>query len=212
MTMADKKKLLEIKATLKRRQPKFVRQEAYKDRLEKKWRTPRGLHSKQKANIKGHPALLAKGYQTPRAVRGMTKQGLMPVRVVRVDELAALDPSRHCVVLGKVGARRAIEIIEAAGEKRLTLQNASPQKASALKDRFTARKTKGEQRQKAREEKHKKLEERLDAEEKKGKAEGKDAHEGHNHEHEHKAEKKHAPKPAAAPAKTRQPEDGTTSN
>lgn len=158
MIMADKK-LLAVKANLKRKQPVFRRQQAaIRKKLKAGWRKPKGLHSKMKDGLRGYPKALRMGYRTPVAVRGMTKHGLFPVRVERPEQLAGLDPKQHALVLGKVGARKKIMIIEQAQKEGFTLTNATQETAARLQAVYAARKR---AKQAAAKEK---LEEKLEAE------------------------------------------------
>ena len=47
------KKMLELRAKLKKKKPRFIRQDAHKiKRIDKSWRKPRGKDSKIKQNLK----------------------------------------------------------------------------------------------------------------------------------------------------------------
>ena len=216
--MTNKKHLLEVKKTLKRRQPTFRRQQAaIRKKLKDGWRKPRGLHSKMKDGIKGHPKSRRMGYRTPVAVRGMTAKGLIPVRIERPEGLAGLDPKTHAIVLGKIGGRKKVLVIEQAVQAGFTLVNASAEKGKAIQALFVA---KADEKKAERKEKETKKEkaariavEKSDAEKKEAAHEGHDhkAHEGHDHkehaDHDHKTHdhaehvKAETPKKAKKPAK-----------
>lgn len=146
--MAEKR-LLKIKAQLKKRQPKFIRQDAHKrKKLSKKWRAPTGLHSKMRDGKRGYRAKLQEGYRTPKAVRGMTKAGLLPTVVATAKQLAALDPKVHAVVLsGTLGGRKRLALIEQAQQKGFTLQNASAKTVERIKAKAQERQDARKQRE-----------------------------------------------------------------
>lgn len=198
----DKKKLLAVKAQLKRRQPKFLRQQWKKGKLEAVWRKPKGLHSKMKDGLKGYRARLEKGYQTPVAVRGMSKEGLVIARVECLANLKGLDPKTHGIVIAKVSAKSKIAIIKEASAKGFVLLNASVKKADELSARFAARKSGKKAEQKKTESKHAEskapLDEKLETE----------ASAQPEHAHEHTAAPKHEAKaePKKAKPKTKKTE------
>ncbi|MDD9953970.1 MAG: hypothetical protein OXR66_06555 [Candidatus Woesearchaeota archaeon] len=129
-------KELEVKRTMRKKQPKFIRHDTKHKKLAKIWRKPKGLHNKVGDNRRGYLTKMSTGWQTPRAVRGMTLAGLLPTRVVRVEELTDLDAKKHCVVVGKVGGKRRIAIIEAASKAGLTIMNGSLDTVKELQEKF----------------------------------------------------------------------------
>ena len=137
--MADeKKRLLAIKARLKKRQPVFIRQDAHKHkRVKQVWRSPKGLHSKMRDSRKGYRIKLQEGYHTPLAVRGLDKHGLRLTRVATMLELAALDAKVHSIILaGGLGGRKKLAIIEEAKKKSFIIQNAKADAVETIKARL----------------------------------------------------------------------------
>lgn len=189
--MADAR-LLKIKATLKKRQPKFIRQDAHKHkRVKQVWRKPKGLHSKMKDSRKGYRAKLQEGYHTPKAVRGLDKHGLKPTHVANAATLADLDPKIHSIiVLGGLGGRKKIALLEEAAKRKFTVLNATADTADKLKSRLQKQHQEKKQKEAEKAQKQKSLEEK----EKKNKAESEKhdhKHEGeHNHDHKHGSEEK----------------------
>lgn len=186
----EKQRLLKVKATLKRRQPKFIRQDAHKRSMKEGWRSPKGLHSKIGDNRKGYRKPLRGGYQTPVAVRGLDKAGLRPTNVATIAALAALDPKSHSVILnGQLGGRKKLTIIEAARAKGFAIANASEKTVTRIKEahaakakRKEARMTKAQAQEAARQASgSKKKEEKAPA-----KADA------HAHDHTHDQEHHHA--------------------
>ena len=140
MTMKDTKRLLQVKARLKKRQPRFIRQDAHKRSMNEGWRSAKGLHSKMGDNRRGYRKPLKGGYRTPTAVRGLDRNGLRPARVETLAQLAKLDPKTHSVIIGgALGGRKRLAIIEAAQAKGFSLTNATAATAARIKESYAAK-------------------------------------------------------------------------
>jgi len=175
--MAEKSHLLKVKAKLKQRQPKFLRQGSHKHlRVKKVWRTPKGLHSKMKDSRKGHRAKLQGGYQTPKEVRGLDKHGLKPTIVAGPAALSKMDPKVHSIILlGGLGGRKKLAVLEEAAKKKFTILNAKADLADSIKSRLTKQKADKKEREATKSEKQKSLEAKAkQVQAKKDHAEGKD--------------------------------------
>ena len=158
--MTEKARLLKVKANLKKRQPKFLRQDAHKHkRVKQVWRSPKGLHSKMRDSRRGYKVKLQGGYQTPREVRGLDKHGLKPTLVATAKELEALDPKVNSVILrGTLGGRKKVALLEEAHKKKFTVLNAKADAVEKLKSKFTAQSHEKKKRESERKAKHKSLE------------------------------------------------------
>ena len=163
--MTDKARLLKVKATLKKRQPKFIRQDAHKHkRVKQVWRSPKGLHSKMKDSKKGYRAKLQGGYQTPKAVRGLDKHGLRPTLVAGVKQMEALDPKVHSIILqGGLGGRKKLAVLDEASKKKFTVLNAKADAVDKIKSRLSTQHAEKKQREADRTAKHKTLEQKAEA-------------------------------------------------
>jgi large subunit ribosomal protein L32e len=115
-----------IRVRTRHNKPSFKRQGLWqKAKLEDVWRRPRGLHSKQRRQIKAKGALPRPGYGSPAAVRGMHPSGYEEVRVFTPAELAGLNPETQAVRIGgSVGNRKRGEIQKRAMELGLKVLNA----------------------------------------------------------------------------------------
>ncbi len=155
---------MKVKAQLKKRQPKFIRQDAHKHkRVKQVWRKPKGLHSKMKDSRKGYRAKLQEGYHTPKAVRGLDKNGLRPTIVATLPELAKLDPKEHSVIIsGTLGGRKRITLIEEADKKKFKINNAPADAAQKLKTRFSQQGAERKKREETRAKRHKDLEKKAE--------------------------------------------------
>jgi large subunit ribosomal protein L32e len=194
----DKSRLLKVKATLKKRQPKFQRQGSHKlKRVKKVWRTPKGLHSKMRDSRRGYRVKLQGGYQTPKAVRGLDKHGLRPTIVAGVKALEALDPKVHSIILeGGLGGRKKLAILEEAGKRKFTVLNAKADASEKIKARLNkqheekkARESSKSEKQKAAEAKEKdaaaKKEQEASPADKAKEAAPEHKHDHSKHEHKH---------------------------
>ncbi len=109
----------------KAKKPRFLRQDARKKaEVSQTWRKPRGLHSKMRLNKRGYPRCVSPGWGSPRAVEGLTREGLVPVRVATLAELAAIDPKRDAAVLmGTLGAKKREQLLKEAKARKILVVN-----------------------------------------------------------------------------------------
>ncbi len=116
---------LKKRKTLKRKKPKFPRQESFKHaRLSESWRRPRGRHSKLRVYEKARGNTPNIGYRSPKEVRGLDRFGYREVRVFTVKDLDAINPKEEVAVIGgSVGRRKRMEIAKAAEERKITVKN-----------------------------------------------------------------------------------------
>ncbi|WP_297512811.1 50S ribosomal protein L32e [Thermococcus sp.] len=126
--MDEKARLLRVRARLKRKKPKFLRQEWWrypKFKNDPKWRRPKGIDSKMRLKKKGKPRSPSIGWSSPKAVRGLHPSGYEEVLVHNVKELEAIDPTRQVArIAGTVGARKRELIIARAKELGIKVLNA----------------------------------------------------------------------------------------
>ncbi|MFH1290144.1 MAG: eL32 family ribosomal protein [Nanoarchaeota archaeon] len=107
---------------------KFVRQDSKrhskigKNRKKlQKWRKPKGRDSKMRLSRKSYPATVSVGYKTARKETGKI-EGLIPVLVHNTKELEALSKDMIAII-AKVGAKKKLEIIKQAQEKKIKILN-----------------------------------------------------------------------------------------
>jgi large subunit ribosomal protein L32e len=163
-----KKELLKIKKTAKPRKPKFIRQDAHKKaRLRVCWRKPKGIQSKMRLKKKGYRKSISVGYGAPAEMRGLTKEGLLPVTASNLTELSKIEEGQAAVIPANVGQRKKIEMLkkaQALGIKILNIKNVDEYLKSASEK---IRKKKEEKEKVAKEKEKKKEEKKKKAEEKK---------------------------------------------
>ena len=112
------------------RKPRFLRSDtARHSRLGKnrknmqKWRRPRGRHNKIRRKRFGYPKPVTIGYGTPRAKAGLI-ENKQPFLVHNLKELQAV-PQTGIVIIARIGAKKKLELIKVANERKLPLANVS---------------------------------------------------------------------------------------
>lgn len=106
----------------------FVRQQTIKQsRLGKnrkslhKWRRPKGRDSKMRLKRKSYPASPTVGHKSPRKESGKI-DGKTVVLVHNQKDLERVDKN-SVAILAKIGAKKKLELIKYASEKKITLLN-----------------------------------------------------------------------------------------
>ncbi len=110
------KELLEHRKRVKAKKPDFLRQDAHKlSKLGTGWKKPKGIDSKMRLKLKGYRRSVTKGWKSPSKIRGMTSEGLLPVRISNLDDLKPLDAKKHIIIISsKVGHKKKIDIVKKA--------------------------------------------------------------------------------------------------
>lgn len=119
------KNLLAFRKAKKQKKPHFLREDSHKIMaLPISWRKPNGLHSKMRHNYRGQPAMVEPGWGSPRAVRGLWLNGLVPVIVHTVAAIESLKSNTQgAVISASVGMKKRLEIIAKAQEKKISILN-----------------------------------------------------------------------------------------
>jgi len=87
------------------------------------WRKPRGIDSKIKKHLSGHPPMPAPGYRSPKSVRGLHPSGLPSVVVHNVKELSLVGQGSAIYIASGVGRRTREIMLERAKELKLKVLN-----------------------------------------------------------------------------------------
>lgn len=117
-------RLLAVRKVLKRKKPVFLRQDAHKKKkLAKGWRVPKGLHSKMRLGKKSYCKMISEGWKSPKAVKGLSPEGLIPVRVHSVHSLKQLSKRHGIIIASGVGDRNRKAILQEAGRLDLRVLN-----------------------------------------------------------------------------------------
>jgi large subunit ribosomal protein L32e len=111
--MEEKARLLKLRKEIKKRKPTFIQQCAHKIKsLSFRWRKPKGIQSKMRLSIKGKRNSPSLGYSSPSKVKGLSKEGLKVVRVLRSSEIDLLNKEENVIVVGKIGQRKKVAVLE----------------------------------------------------------------------------------------------------
>ncbi len=118
------KKLLSLRKQIKSRKPNFIRQEHHKrKRLAKKWRQPKGMHSKLRQKFKSHIKHPSPGFGAPKKIRGLDRGGLKPVIASNIDELNYVSKDQGVIIGKNVGLKKKIGLLRKAKEKGIVILN-----------------------------------------------------------------------------------------
>ena len=118
-------KSVNLRKKQKKRKPEFKRQEIHVQKiLKRKWRRPRGKHSKLRKHISARGSHPSPGDGSPRAARGLDRLGYRPVRVSRPDDLEKINRKEERVVIAaSVGRRKRFEILKKAEDMNIKIAN-----------------------------------------------------------------------------------------
>ena len=117
---------IEVLNAQKKKQPAFRRQEWFRYRRLSKtgWRKPKGMHSKQRMNLKYRSPMARIGYRKIASVRGLHPSGFEEVHVHKPSDLEGIDPERQAVRIGsRVGNRKRAQIHDRADDLGLRVLN-----------------------------------------------------------------------------------------
>ena len=179
--MANLKKLLDIREKIKSRKPKYLRQDAHRvKKLEKKWRRPRGMHSKMRKRLKSYRRNPEIGYGSPKEVKYLNREGLMPVLVKSKKDIENANENNILIISRTIGLKKKLEILKQVKSSGLKVENIEVDKFIEENEKMLKEKKEGKKKVEIKKEEVKAEEEKKDhkAEEKKVKKkilEGKDA-------------------------------------
>ena len=122
---AEVKAMLEKRAEVSGRRPEFLRQEWFRyAKLGRKWRKPRGMHSKMRRHYKYRPTIVSIGFRGPALVRGLASSGFQEVLVYNPSNLDVIDPKTQAARIGgTVGGKKRATIIEKADLLKIRVLN-----------------------------------------------------------------------------------------
>ncbi len=122
-----KARLLRVRARIKHKKPRFLRQEWWrypKFKNDPKWRRPKGIDSKMRLKKKGKPRSPSIGWSSPRLVRGLHPSGYEEVLVHNVAEVEVVNPERQAIRIARtVGSRKREMILARARELGIKVLN-----------------------------------------------------------------------------------------
>src|SRR3990167_10193068 len=120
----DKEKLLKIRAQSKKKKPNFLRRNYSKLKLKSVWRKPRGLHNKLRLKRKGHIKNPSTGYRSPKLIRYLDRNGLIPVIVSNINDISKLDPNKHSILFkSTIGIKNRLKMLDNAQSMNFKTSN-----------------------------------------------------------------------------------------
>jgi large subunit ribosomal protein L32e len=151
---------------------KFIRKDANKKKriANTGWRKPKGITNKKRLNRKGHSANVRPGYGTPNNEKN-TQKGLEIITITNIEQLETVNPKTQCIVIGRAGKQKKLDMIKKAEEKKIFIVNLKVEQFKQeaekfFKEREKATKQRTEE-QKKKEAELKQAEEEKQAEKKK---------------------------------------------
>ncbi len=146
-------KALELRERIKKKKPKFVRQESWRyRRLKENWRRPRGLDNKMRRKIKGWPLTASVGYRGPKVARGLHPSGFKEVLIYNTEELEKIDQKTQAVrIAHTVGKRKRAKILTEAKKRKIIILNLKEVKEVEKEEELVEEKEKEEKREKEEE-------------------------------------------------------------
>ncbi len=142
---------------------KFIRHASHrKAKLKDRWRRPRGLHNKQRLEIKGSTPRVKIGYRSQASQRGKRK-GLLVKQVYTLADFDVLDPKVHGIVIGSVGLKKKLVLLEHMQSTDFVLLTGKPQEEiTRLQELFSQRRATSKQKILARQKKQQQAKEKAE--------------------------------------------------
>jgi len=139
------KTLLQLRKEISKRRPRFIQQEAHKRKAVdgSRWKRPKGMDSKMRAQKHGKAALVNPGFRGPAEVRGLHASGLQIILAHTIEEINKIDPKIQGAIIAHVGGRKRIQLIKQCQDKKVTILNYKDANNEIKKvtDAMTQRKT-----------------------------------------------------------------------
>ena len=114
--------------------PTFLRRDAVrfskfgKGRGKKaKWRSPKGRDNKMREKRRGYPIVVSIGYSTDKKEKGNIK-ALVPLTVRNLSDLEKAT-TKNIIIIGNIGKKKKIEILEKAKALKLTVDKTNVDRA-----------------------------------------------------------------------------------
>ncbi len=123
--MSENDRLIKVRAKLKRKRPKFIRQESWRfKRIKSSWRRPKGIDNKARRKKKGTIVSPNIGYRTPRRVRNLHPSGFKEVLVHDMTELEQVNPRKEVIKIAHgVGRQKRVMLQDRADELNVLILN-----------------------------------------------------------------------------------------
>ena len=116
-------------------------------------------------NRKGHRITVRPGYGTPNQEKNKI-QGLEIITITNIQELENVNPKTQCIVIGRTGKQKKLDLIKKAEEQKITIINLKVDKFKEATEKYFAERKKAS-KQRVEEQKKKEAEEQKKKEDKK---------------------------------------------
>ena len=90
------------------------------------WRRPKGRDNKMRERKKGHPASVSLGFRTEKENRNKIN-GKNPIMIYKIEDLKKIG-KEDIAILGKMGKRKKIQIMEEAKKSKIKINNINEDK------------------------------------------------------------------------------------
>jgi large subunit ribosomal protein L32e len=115
---------LTLRATSKRKKPRFIRQDAHKAKaLEKNWRRPKGITNKVRLQKRGYRRQPETGWGSPVDVKYLSRDGKKMVLVTTVADVEKMNAKTDAAILAHTGAKRRLVLIATLKKRDITIIN-----------------------------------------------------------------------------------------
>ena len=123
--MTVDKRLLRERAKIRKKRPKFRRQESWKyKRLRTGWRRPVGIDNSMRHHKRGIPKIVRIGFRGPKAIRGLTSTGKVEVLVHNVKDIEQIDVDIQVArIASAVGLKKKVDMANRADELNVKIIN-----------------------------------------------------------------------------------------
>lgn len=91
-----------------------------------RWKRPTGRHNKMRWKRRGYPAVVSIGYKEDDKIRGQIN-AKETIVINNLKDLENLDKN-YMIILGKVGMKKKIEIVNKAKEMKIEIYQTNPEK------------------------------------------------------------------------------------
>ncbi len=107
-----------------RKKTKFKVLGARSKRVRKRWKKPRGIHSKLRRHEKSKGSRPSPSYGAPKALRYLHPSGFKEVLVSNLKDLEKIDPKTEAARIShKVGKKKRVQLVKRAEEKKIKVLN-----------------------------------------------------------------------------------------
>ncbi len=123
--MTVDKRLLRERAKIRKKRPKFRRQESWRyKRLRTGWRRPVGIDNTMRHHKRGWPKIVRIGFRGPKSIRGLTSNGKVEVLVHNVKEIEQIDVDVQIArIASAVGIKKKVDMTNRADELNVKIIN-----------------------------------------------------------------------------------------